>query len=178
MKTTEVYQGLLAVPHVEPVTLVGSEVSETLPAPVRDAFAGIISQKLETYARVMGQASAQELRASMDEGQFALVLSGNALLSCAQEIGPLTDPDMHNLPEGTMTVGTWLQFGGYGKRAINAVADLAASRLTVPAVVALVGKSNSHAYEALKKAGGVPVGSRQSERVKGAQVTVFQLRPK
>jgi len=170
----------LVIPRIEPVEIVGTDVSN-LPGRRLAKYASEISDGLIPYKGLMGQMDTRDVRDEMAAGNFALVVDPDSttLLASARDAGSLSDPQdlQEPLPEQTRIVGTWLNFNGArsGRRVLRAATNLAAAKPGVNAVVAMVGEENTTGLVAMKRAGGKDVGIRASEKVPGATVIVFQL---
>jgi len=181
MENTEIRNGIITVQALRPATYSGLAVVSEIPDKLRKAYAIGISSELAANAQFMGTMEPEEIEFAMNTGGFTLVVDQGTnpwgLLGCARDVGKLEKPERHELPQVTWTVGTWLGANGNGRRALNAAADHAYARPEVNAVVALVGTSNYIGRKSAERAGGREVGTRESKKVKGAQVTVFQLRP-
>lgn len=152
----------------------------TLEQQQRETVAKEISAQLSKHPERMRQIHPRDIRGSMEEGRFILLLGQQEQLVACTQVWPLPgNPTI-------MECGTWLNVQppgypqGMGSRAMQEGARLARTFPETQQTLALVEEGNIKAQMVLKKLGGEHIDTRPSDFVtiapdQPAQMHVFDI---
>lgn len=128
-------------------------------------FAVKISRKLALYPFTMLKFSPKMLLNSIEEGRTVMYLRGGDKLLA---FGQIWYYGKNKKGQKVYEFGSWLSFGrgGYGRKILEAVKDLANDFSPKPQLIAIVESNNNRVQKILRDFGGVRIGYKYSKYLK------------